>query len=1012
MVRSKKLFKPKGIIALLLCFVLLASYIPAYAADIAAVSLEKGQTYYGFKLLEVKDIAEIQSKAEVFEHVKTGAKLIYLNNDDENKVFSINFYTPPTDDTGVNHIIEHSVLDGSRKYPIKSPFQQMEKQSMSTYLNALTSSDKTCFPVSSKDDKDFRNLMDVYLDAVFYPNIVKTPEIFMQEGWRYELDAKDKDITYNGVVYNEMKGDYSSPDSLLYDNICKSLFPDTLYQWNSGGNPDTIPKLTRDKFLEVYNKNYTPSNSYIYLYGKLDIMDTLKYIDSEYLSNFNKVNVDNSIPTQKPFNERQTRVAEYPVANDSDTKDKTYLALNYVLDNISDKENYIGMSILGDLLMDSNASPLRKAIGNASICDMAYCNVDNSFQPVFSIVLGNSNENVKDKFQTTVKDALTKISKEGFDAKAIDAAFSAYETSAKKRLNATNKGLGLNDSIMMGWLYTGNPTTYLETDAIVNKIKNSSKDKYFEKLIEKNLLNNKHSSLVILKPKPGMEDENVSKTKKILSDYKSKLSDSGLDALVKQTKDFKDWENAKDADSAINSLPSLSAADIKTAAETIPLEEKSIGDIKILNHKMDTNKLDYITMYFDASTVPQDEISYLYLLSLLLGNVDTDKLLSRDIPNEISLNAGDLSFDVISPVKYGDNKIYYPKFVVSASSDTDKMAKTLNLVREITTKSKFNNKSKLKRLITNYKESMESAINANGLSVAGSRASSYYLPSAVYEEHASLSFYEFICDLDSNFNDKYDTIVDKLKDVSSKVMNKNNLIIGFTGDDDGYKAFTENANYFFDQLSTLKLEQNTYTFDCSSKNEGFISPSKVQYIFKGANLNDLGYKFNGNMYVLENILSNDYLYNTIRVNGGAYGTGFSISYDGNAAFYSYRDPNLKETLKLFDGAGDYLRNLKINDSQMANYIIGTLSSLDAPKTVRSKGKTSDINYITGMTQEDIQRERDEVINAKWEDILKYADMLDAIAKQNSFCVFGSKDSIEKNKDIFKTIINISSFSKK
>lgn len=1010
MLHLRKLLKQKNLIVFALFITFLSGYIPAYAVE--APNLEKGQTYYGFKLLDVKNITEINSTAEVFEHVKTGAKLIYLNNEDVNKVFSINFFTPPTDDTGVNHILEHSVLEGSQKYPVKSPIQQMEKQSMNTFLNALTSADKTCFPISSKNDKDFRNLMDVYLNAVFYPNAVKMPEIFMQEGWRYELDSKDENLNYNGVVYNEMKGEYSSPNTLLYDNMLKSLFPDTLYNWNSGGDPEIIPQLTREKFIEVYNKNYTPSNSYIYLYGKLDILDNLKYIDGEYLSKFDKVNVDNTIPMQKPFKARQTRTAEYPVSNGTDTKNKTYLALNYVLDNISDKENYIAMCILNDLLMDSNAAPLKKALGEASIGDIAYGSMDSNLQPIFSIVVENSNENQKNKFETVVTDTLNKVVKSGIDSKLIDAAFSSYETSKQKSITAANKGIKLNDSIMMGWLYAGDPTKYLETDSIVSKIKNSSKEKYFEKLIEKNLLNNKHSSLVVLKPKTGMEEENVAKTQKLLNDYKGKLSESAVDTLVNQTKAFKAWQNTKDSDEAIRSLPSLTASDVNTKAEVIPSEEDSINDVKILKHKIDTNKMEYLNMYFDASTIPQDKISYLFLLSSLLGYVDTDKYLSKNIPNEIALNSGDIKFNVIAPPKYKDDKVYYPKFVVATSTTADKMAKTLDLIREITNKSKLDNKSKLKYLIKVYRESMESSINDNGLSLAKNRANSYYSQTSAFEEQAGLSFYEFVCDLDNNFDSKADTVIKNLKEVSSKIFNKNNLIIGFTGDDDGYKAFGDSADYFLNQFASAKLDKNTYNFNCTAKNEGLIGSGKVQYVVKGANYKDLGYSFNGNMYVLQSILSKDYLYNNVRVNGGAYGTGVSISDTGNVYFYSYRDPNLKETLNVFDKAGDYLRNTKMTDAEMTNYIIGTLASLDSPISPRTQGTVSDIYYIIGETQEDIQRERDEILNTKWEDISKYADMLDAIVKQNNFCVFGSKTAIEQNKDIFKKTLDVINHSKK
>lgn len=1007
MKKLKSISTQRTLIAIILCFTFLLGYIPpVYAAETANSTV--GQTYYGFKLLDEKNVKEIKSTVKIFEHIKSGAKLVYLDNTDENKVFSINFYTPPTDDTGVNHIIEHSVLDGSKKYQVKSPFEQMAKQSLRTYLNASTYNDRTCFPVASENDKDLKNLMSVYLDAVFYPNFLKNPEIFKQEGWRYEIDSNGK-LNYNGVVYNEMKARYSSPESILNYNISKSLYPDTLYNWNAGGNPDVMPQLTYEKFVDVYKKNYHPSNSYIYLYGNLNIMDYLKFINDEYLSKFDKVIINSNIPMQKPFDERQNVVSEYSVSNEADTKNNTYISLNYVLDSVADEDNYWAMRILNDLLMNVNDAPLKKAINNASICQSSSGSMDSKLQPTYSINIKNSNEASKSKFETVVTETLEKLAKDGFTQKSIDEALLAYRTSDEKDAS-TSTGIDLNQTVVRGWLYAKDPLKYLEATSSIDYLKKSSNSKFFQELIQKNLLNNKHTSLVVLKPKAGMEKDNIENTEKKLSDYKASLSDNQLADLIKQADDFKKWQNTPDSQEVVDSLPSLSLSDIDTKAEVLPLEEKDINGVKVLIHKMDA-KSSYVNMYFDSSVVPQDKLPYLSLLCYLLGKMDTDKYTVADMKNTAKADNSSVNYTPIAASKYKDNKVFYPKLSMNSRITPDKMSEVLGLINEINTKSKLDNKSKIKSNLKSIKNSLQSSMNDNGLNIATGRLQSYFSPIAAYSDQVKgFSYYQFVCDLYNNFDNNGDAVVKNLKDTYDMVFNKNDLIVSFTGNEKDYQVFEQNLDTLLTGLGNSKFEKNNYAFTLLPKNEGIMTSSKVQYTAKGANLENLGYQFNANMFVMQSILSKEYLYKNVRVKGGAYGTGLSVSNTGNVLFYSLRDPNLKETLKVFEGAPNYLKNLKISETDMKNYIIGTMASIDAPRTLSSKGSTSDINYIIGRTQADIQKERDQILSAKKEDMLKYADMLDAIVNENNFCVYGSETLINKNKGIFTNTLNVSDIS--
>lgn len=973
------------------------------------MNLKLNKIYHGFRLLEEKNIKEINSTARLFEHEKSGARLFHLENEDDNKVFSITFRTPPEDSTGLPHILEHSVLCGSRKFPSKEPFVELIKGSLNTFLNAMTFSDKTMYPVASRNSKDFRNLMDVYLDAVLYPNIYRYPEIMMQEGWHYELESKDSELTYKGVVYNEMKGAFSSPESILMRKVQESLFPDTPYGFESGGDPDVIPELTQEKFLAFHKKYYHPSNSFIFLYGDMDLLDNLKFINDEYLSNFDKIQVDSEIPVQKAFKEERRIVLDYPISPNEKEEDKTFLSLNFAVGKATDKELSLAFDILEHLLLETPAAPLKKALIDANLGKDVFGSFDNSIlQPTFSVVVKNTNEDKVEEFKNIVLDTLSNLVSKGIDKKLVESSINIKEFQLREaEYDGYPKGLMYGIRCMDSWLYGENPTLHLEYEDVLNKVKTALTDNYFESLIEKYLLNNTHRSLVIAKPKKGLAEEKAKELAKRLADYKASLSEDEINKIIENTKKLKDRQETPDSQEALEKIPLLSLSDIERKAEKLPLEERNLLGLKVLAHPIFTSGIGYVNLYFDSRTVPQDKLPYISLLSSVLGKIGTEKYSYEELSNKININTGGIRFSGDAFAECGSNEVFYPKFVVRSKSLVTKLPKLMEIIGEILGHSKFNDKKRLKEIIQEMKSRMEMRMLQRGHTVVAKRACSYFSPIAKYEETLiGLSFYKFIANLENNFEANFENIVENLKIVSKAIFNKDNVLLSFTGDDKDYISFEQSFPLLYENLGDEKFAPVEYKFEFGALNEGLMTSSKIQYVAKAYNFRELGYSYTGSLQVLKTIIGFDYLWNRVRVQGGAYGAFANFQWGGNTVFSSYRDPNLVETLDAYNKAGEFIANFDADNREMTKYIIGTISELDSPLTPAMKGFVADEYYIRHITQESVQKERDEILNTKKEDIRSLANLVSDVMKQNYFCVLGSEEKIKTNKDIFGNIINI------
>lgn len=972
------------------------------------MKMQIGTMYHGFELLESKYVKEVDSIAHLFRHQKSGAQLLYLENGDDNKVFSITFRTPPPDNTGLPHILEHSVLCGSRKFPLKEPFVELIKGSLNTYLNAMTFSDKTMYPVASQNEKDFHNLMDVYLDAVFFPNIYKVPEILMQEGWHYEMDDPAGELTYKGVVYNEMKGVFSSPEAVLERKVQEILFPDTPYGLESGGDPDHIPALTQEQFEAFHRKYYHPANSYIYLYGDMRIQEHLQFIDEEYLRHFDMLQVESSIPMQEPFAAPQTVAVQYPISSTEREEDKTFLSLNYVVGNGTDVETCLAFSILKHMLLSTPAAPLKKALIDAGIGKDVYGSYnDGILQPTFNVVARNANAEQAQQFVKVVQDTLKQLVTQGIGKSLVEASINIREFQLREANYGTRpKGLGYNIKCLDSWLYDAPPTLHLEYDAVLEKIKRALTEPYFEKMIEKYLLQNTHSALFVVKPKRGLAEARAEEIRKELADYKTRLSETERKSIVAQTQKLKERQATPDDPEAMTVIPLLSLQDIDPNVPELPLSERHEENVKVLAHPLFTNHIAYVNCYFDTSSVPQELLPYINLLSGILSKVGTEKYDYAELSNLINIHTGGISAGALAYPEKGNDALYHPKLVVKSKALVSKLPNLMELIGEIVGRSKFDDKKRMQELVHEIKARSESIISEMGQSVATSRVLSFCSPVAKYNETGILTFYQFLSELTENLSARMDELVSNLNKVATMIFNKSKLLVSVTASEEDYQKFQETFPILVKYLGDKTFEPVEYQFSLQKQREGLMTSSKVQYVVQGYNFKRLGYSYTGSMKVLETILRYDYLWNRVRVQGGAYGGFAQFDRTGNMICGSYRDPNLRETLAIYAEAVDYLKNFQVNDREMTKYIIGTISNMDTPLTPSMKGERATSLYIQKLTWEVFQRERREVLACRQQDIQALADLVADVIKQDCICVLGGEEKIKSCKDCFDTMVHV------
>ncbi len=960
-----------------------------------------------YEILDEHRVEDVQSDGFILRHKKSGARIAILSNNDDNKVFYIGFRTPPEDETGVPHIIEHTTLCGSKKFPVKDPFIELAKGSLNTFLNAMTYPDKTVYPVASCNDQDFKNLMDVYLDAVFNPNITKYEEIFRQEGWHYELTGKDDELKINGVVYNEMKGAYSSPDEVLSSQIYRSLFPDNTYSKDSGGNPEYIPKLTYEAYLDFYHKYYHPSNSYIYLYGDMDVVERLEWLDKEYLSLYDYKKVNSEINKQPAFDEIKNVEAQYSITMDDSQENKTYLSYNRVVGDTLDEMLYQAFDVLDYALVSSPGAPVKQALIDAGIGDDVYGSYDAGIlQPVFSFVAKNANASQADEFESIIENTLKEVVKTGINKEALLAGINSSEFKFREAdFGQFPKGLLFGLNCLDSWLFDDmKPFIHLECLGTFAKLRKAVDTDYFEKLIQEYLLDNTHGSSVTVKPKRGLGNEREEALAKELSDYKASLSDEEIKKLIEDTEHLKRYQEEPSSDEDLRKLPMLTRADMKKNAMPFSNIEDELLDVKVVRHDIESNGIDYISFLFDAGDFAQSELGYLGFFTNALGLVSTEKYSYTDLANATNIYTGGISTGTASHPDIKDRNNFVFKFEVKLKVLEKNLDKALELMEQMLLSSDFTDTKRLGELVAQIKARLQANLSSSGHLVAAMRSMSSFSRYALYQDELKgIAFYRSICHIEKELSESPKSVSDKLAAIARKLFARNRMLISFTGNNEAYgnaKPSLEKVIAGFNKMSAVGNQAEVHF---NTAKEAFIDASQIQYVAKTGDFICEGYEYTGALRLLRIILSYDYLWINVRVKGGAYGCMNTFLRSGESYFVSYRDPNLSDTLDVYDRIPEYIKSFSPDERDMTKYIIGTFSALDTPMNPEAKGSRSLSAYLEGITYEQIQKERNEILNAQPEDIRRLADLVEAVLKKDSICVIGNENMIKESAGLFENV---------
>ncbi len=965
-----------------------------------------------YELLQQKTLHDLQSEGYLLRHKKSGARVLLMENNDENKVFSIGFRTPPEDSTGVPHILEHSVLCGSKNFPVKDPFVELVKGSLNTFLNAMTYPDKTVYPVASCNDKDFQNLMHVYMDAVFYPNIYQHDEIFRQEGWSYNLESEEDALTYNGVVYNEMKGAFSSPEGVLDRVVLNTLFPDNTYANESGGDPDVIPELTYEQFLDFHRKYYHPSNSYIYLYGDMDMEEKLNWLDEMYLSDFDTLEVDSEIRIQKPFEAVKEIEMNYSISSNESEEDNTYLSYNKVIGTSLDKELYQAFQVLDYALLSAPGAPLKKVLVDAGIGKDIMGSYDNGIlQPIFSVVAKNANPEQKESFISIIEETLADIVKNGMDKKALEAGINYHEFRYREAdFGNYPKGLMYGLQMFDSWLYDDSmPFLHVEATEIFAFLKAQVDKGYFEQLIQKYLLDNTHGAIVVVKPEKGRTARLDKELEEKLQCYKESLSEEEVKALITATHQLVEYQEEEDAIEDQEKIPVLKREDISRDIAPIQNEVLDYDGTPVIFHEIETNGIGYIDLLFDLSSISEEMLPYAGILQSVLGIIDTKNYEYGELFNEINVHTGGIgtSLELYPNVTKVREKEFKATFEIKAKALYDKLPVAFAMMQEILTKSKLDDEKRLKEILAMTKSRLQMRFQSAGHTTAALRALSYLSPLSKFKDLTTgIAYYEVIKRLEENFENEKGALIANLQKLTKVLFRADNMMVSYTAANEGLEGLKEQVCEVKKHLFTDEVKEEQCIIHCEKRNEGFKTSSKVQYVARVGNFVDEGKEYTGALQILKVILSYDYLWQNVRVKGGAYGCMSNFSRLGEGYFMSYRDPNLEKTNEVYEGVVDYLKNFSVSERDMTKYIIGTISNMDQPMTPVTKGDRSMNLYMNQVSEEMIRKERAEVLDATEEDIRALAEIVEAVLKGNYFCVIGNEEKIEEQKDLFMELRSI------
>ncbi|MBQ8117757.1 MAG: insulinase family protein [Lachnospiraceae bacterium] len=971
-----------------------------------------------YEVIEQREIGDVSSMSVLLRHKKTGAKVALLANDDENKVFYIGFRTPPANSTGVAHILEHSVLCGSKEFPVKDPFVELVKGSLNTFLNAMTYPDKTLYPVASCNEKDFQNLMHVYLDAVFYPNIYQKEAIFRQEGWHYELESADAPLTVNGVVYNEMKGAYSSADDVLETAIMNSLYPHTTYGVESGGDPEVIPELSYEEFLAFHRKFYHPSNCYIYLYGDMDMAEKLEFIDSHYLSAFEALQVDSEIGKETWENEAsqqatasvKTIVKEYPLNEGEPADENTYFSLNHSVGDSTDNELCMAFEILDYALCSAPGAPLKQALVDRGIGKDVYSVWEGGIrQPYFSVIAKGTTLDKQEIFLETIEEVLRKIVTEGFDDKALRAALNYYEFKYREAdFGSYPKGLMYGLQMLDSWLYDERkPFVHIELLDVFAALKEKVKTGYFEALIRKYLLENPHRTMVILKPVEGLLAQKEEELAKRLAEKKAAMSAEEIRRIMETEKELRKFQETADDPEDLKKIPLLERKDLKKEAADPVWEERMLGDTKLLYHNLDTNGIGYLRLIFNLDHIPGEYVRYIGIFKGCLGLLNTANYSYGDLFNETNLVTGGMA-----AVNNAYSQVYDPdSCTLTLELKTkvlyENLEKAIDLMKEIMLTSDFTDEKRLKEILAEAKSRMQAQMMTAGHSVAAGRALAYGSVSGMLSEELSgIPFYRLVAECEGNFAARKAELINKMQTLEKMIFRPENLMVDFVGAEAELGRLQAPIDALKKAMHTEPVEKEVYRPVPVRLNEGFMTAGQIQYVCRAGNFARKGLAYTGALRVLRVMMGYEYLWVNVRVKGGAYGCMCRFGRTGESYFVSYRDPNLQKTLDIYEKAADTIAAYEADERTMTQYVIGAISDLDVPMNPAAKGLYGLSAYMTGLNLEILQKERDEILSATAKDIRSLAAYIRAFMEDDFLCVVGNAGKLKQEEKLFMKLENL------
>ena len=953
---------------------------------------------HGFDLIREQNIPELKTGAELFRHVKTGTELLSLMNDDENKVFGITFRTPPSDSTGVAHILEHSVLCGSRKYPIKEPFVELLKGSLQTFLNAMTYPDKTCYPVASQNVQDFYNLIDVYLDAVLYPRI--TPFIFQQEGWHFELEKPDNPLLYKGVVFNEMKGDYSSPDSLLSEYSHQSLFPDNSYGFDSGGDPKQIPGLTFEQFRAFHQKYYHPSNARIYFYGDDEPDQRLRLVNG-YLKDFERMEIDSIIRLQQPFDRPGRLIRSFAAGGEDDKGSKGMMTMNWLLHETTDRELNLAFHMLEYILLGMPGSPLRKALIDSNYGeDLAGVGLRSELRQIcFSTGLKGIDLKDTDNIEALILETLTGLVREGIDPRTKEAALNTIEFSLRENNTGSfPRGLLLMLRSLTTWLYEEDPLALIAFEAPLEAVKSHQADdvSFFEGMIDRFLLNNQHRTTVILKPDIDLPQKEEAAEQERLAGARASMSPADLQELVNTTKRLKNMQETPDSPEDLAIIPTLQLSDIERENKSIPLTSSEQKGTQFLYHDLFTNGIAYLDLGFNLHTLPQKYLPYISLFGRALLEMGTEVEDFVALSQRISRKTGGIHPDLFTSV-VRDTGTGTGWLFLRGKSMLTQTEELIGIIGDVLLTVRLDNRKRFRQMVLEAKARQEQRLIPAGHQIVNLRLRAHFSEADwAAEQMRGVSYLFFLRKLSRAVDKDWAAVLDDLEEIRRILVNRNAMILNVTLDEKGWLQFQPQVNEFLDSLPASPPSVKEWCPERATDFEGMTIPSQVNYVGKGANLYKLGYSFHGSVHVISRYLRNTWLWERIRIQGGAYGAFCLFDrLSGILSFTSYRDPNLLRSLEVFDQSAQFLKNIKLNDDELTKSIIGTIGDIDKYKLPDAKGYTSMARYLTGETDKDLQQMREQVLSTEPADFKSFSHQLDAVKEKGMVKVLGSQSSIQE-----------------